>query len=847
MQIQKDHFSQSYSIIGMDLFAIECPDLKSFKALLLTGDYKNTGKDCKTESIDQSLQAIGIKKSTFHDLTLYERLMLLLLKRSFMDTELDIHLTDKLSLSAVVHFLAGNFGESSTISQDSSDFSLASIAKFTNPAITLENSIIVRGSFENALERSLLQFQKPSCDYVALLSFFTYSNPNKEKPGRDSIQPAGEFESDLSIGLGCVVLSNQNHIENSYSDLVWQTSQVNRQSSEEQSGPAVAGLNNSFQPIFNTLNHLPTTSTQFQSTNSQVAVLTEVENQVESLNEELQNGGYQHFRLAPIIRLIQSALSLNSQTYFPNPNSTREDEELADEKTRGFIRPWFPLPYAEKRESVICLQKRKDYGPSIRLEKGYLSVHHTDKPFSNFGLYLLLINFNDPQQVIQSIDEIQNRITDCPNLADFNNKYLAEFGNKNPGTYSLVVLGSSKQEFIDELDHARIGVLKSLEGGRDWQTPAGSYFTPNPFGPEEKIAFVYPGAFGTYVGMGREIFYLFPQLHDALLSLTSDPGNVINEASIFPQNLTSNVQRYLQNELNNNPTQMISSGICFSYLFTVILRDIFKVKPDAAFGYSLGENSMMFAMGIWTQADVMRTSMEASPVFHERVSGPQNAIRDFWNLPKNNGKTGNSPTWANYVLMASYEKVREAILNEDRVYITHINTPRQVVIGGDKNACQRVADAIKCMYLQTPYHHAIHCEPVTSEFDAFMRLNDWPVENKPDIPIYTAANYATLQYDSKSIKRSFAKMLTNPIDFPRLINLAYEGGTHIFIELGAGSNCSKWVEATLKGKPHLSISINQNSVDDHVSILRLLARLVSHQVPVDLKVLRGNSYGCKND
>jgi len=121
-----------------------------------------------------------------------------------------------------------------------------------------------------------------------------------------------------------------------------------------------------------------------------------------------------------------------------------------------------------------------------------------------------------------------------------------------------------------------------------------------------------------------------------------------------------------------------------------------------------------------------------------------------------------------------------------------------------------------------------------------MHLNNWPVENKPGIPIYTAANYAVLQYDSTSIARNFAEMLTNPIDFPRLIDLAYEDGSRIFIELGAGSNCSKWVGATLKGKPHLSISINQNSVDDHVSILRLLARLVSHQVPVDLKVLRGN-------
>ena len=846
MQIHKDNFSQSYSIIGMDLFTMESPDLNSFKTLLLTGNYKNPGENCNNEIIDQSLQAIGIKKSTYHDLTLYERLLLLVIKRAFMDAELDHDLTDKLSLSTVVHFPAGIFGESSRITQDSPDFSLARITKFTNPPITLENSMIVKESFEDALERSLLQFQKQMCDYIALFSFFAYSNPNEVKPERDSIQPAGEFENKLSIGLGCVVLSNQTHTGKSYADLAWQAPQVNRMSGKEQFGPTIADVNYSVQSIPNSLNYLQTTRTQFESINSQVGVLTREENWAESSKEKIQHGKYLHFQFAPIIRLIQSALSLNSQTYFPNPESARE-EELAGEKSRSFIRPWFPLPYAEKRETVIWLQENKDCGPSIRLEKEYISEHHPDKPFSNFGFYLLPVNFNDPQQGIQRIDEIQNRITDCSNLEDFINESLAEFGNKKSGLYSLVILGSSRQEFIDELEKARTGVLKSLEDGRDWQTPVGSYFTPNPFGPEEKIAFVYPGAFGTYIGMGREIFYLFPQLHDALLSLTSDPGNVINEALIFPHNLTSNVQGYLQNELNNKPTQMISSGVCFSYLFTVILRDIFKVKPDAAFGYSLGENSMMFAMGIWTQADAMRTSMEASPVFHERVSGSQNAIREFWNLSKNNGKTGDSPIWANYVLMASSEKVRDAIRNENRVYITHINTPRQVVIGGDKNACKRVADTIKCMYLQTPYHHAIHCEPVSSEFDAFMRLNDWPVENKPNIPIYTAANYAVFQYDSKSIERSFAKMLTNPIDFPRLINLAYKDGARIFIELGAGSNCSKWVEATLKGKPHLSISINQKSVDDHVSILRLLARLVSHQVPVDLKILQGNAYACKND
>jgi len=551
--------------------------------------------------------------------------------------------------------------------------------------------------------------------------------------------------------------------------------------------------------------------------------------------------------LPPILELMRGALSLNSQTHFPEYPIRAEEKILPDARAQACLRPWFPQPFAQEREMRVDVPDQQHQTEGIRLEKEYTDPNHPERPFDNYAAYLLPVDFQDEQQIGARIKEIKQEIAACHDLPDYINSALSDFQTRKRGAFTLAILGSSRQELTAELEHARNGLPQSIESGKDWQTPVGSYFSPRPFGPHEKIAFMYPGAFGTYVGMGREIFYLFPQVQDALLTLTSDPGCAINETEIFPQRLTSSIREQLQNKLNNNPTQMISSGVCFSYLFTIILRDIFKVKPDVAFGYSLGENSMMFAMGVWTQADAMRTSLEASPIFHTRVSGQQNAIREFWKMPIENGENSNSSIWANYVLMAPFEKVRAAIQNEERVYITHINTPRQVVIGGEKNACKRVVDNIQCMHLQAPYHHSIHCEPIASEFDAFMRLHDWPVENKPDIPIYTAADYAPLQYDSKSIAKSFAKMLTNPIDFPRLVNLAYEDGARIFIELGAGNNCSKWVEATLKEKPHTTMSINQNNVDDHVSILKLLARLISHQIPVDLKALIGNSYGYQNE
>ena len=400
--------------------------------------------------------------------------------------------------------------------------------------------------------------------------------------------------------------------------------------------------------------------------------------------------------------------------------------------------------------------------------------------------------------------------------------------------YSVILMGRTSEEIIGEIARAMEGLPSAMESKKDWQTPNGSYFTPDPMGPHEKIAFVYPGAFGTYVGMGREIFDLFPQLNQAMEILTEDPERAINADVIFPESEDEDLKQALQARLDRSPTLMISSGICFSYLYTVILQDYFCIKPDAALGYSLGENSMMFATGIWTQADAMRTSLETSAIFHERVSGKQKAIREFWGMADDDSEES---IWSNYVLMAPYEKVMETIQPGEHVYVTHINAPRQVVIGGEDQACRRVAEALRCMNIRAPYNHAIHCPPVESEFDDFIHLHHWPVENEPDIPVYSAANYEPLSMNSHEIAQSFARMLTHPIDFPRLVNRAYEDGARVFIELGAGSNCSKWVDAILKDKRHTSTTINQVNVEDHVSILKLLARLISHRISVDLSPL----------
>jgi acyl transferase domain-containing protein len=45
----------------------------------------------------------------------------------------------------------------------------------------------------------------------------------------------------------------------------------------------------------------------------------------------------------------------------------------------------------------------------------------------------------------------------------------------------------------------------------------------------------------------------------------------------------------------------------------------------------------------------------------------------------------------------------------------------------------------------------------------------------------------------------------------------------------------------LKNSPHLSLSMNRRGTDDYTTLVRTLARLYSHHVPMDMQRLYSNA------
>ncbi|MDB9311358.1 PfaB family protein [Aphanizomenon sp. CS-733/32] len=502
-------------------------------------------------------------------------------------------------------------------------------------------------------------------------------------------------------------------------------------------------------------------------------------------------------------------------------------------------KPWFLEPGATKRIAAVNMMEEDNIYGHLILSEEINQIERSSQYLAEMPYYLFTIAADDRSSLLTQIIALQQSLTDGYSISQLANDYFQKYQQYKQSTYALAILSRHPEELKREVERAVQGVKIAFATGKDWQTPLGSYFTVNPQGKKGHVAFVYPGSFTSYIGLGRNIFRLFPQLHNDVI-IKSVYNRVANiEKILYPRSINKLLKRQLESiekKLIDDPVSMLESEVGIAGLMTAILKNYFQIKSPYSFGYSLGETSMMLAQGVWTSFKSTSDYLNSSPLFKTQLSGPKNAVRQHWGLPLiHEGKS--EEFWSNYILICSSSLVQEVLKNEGRVYVVLINTPEEVIIAGETKACERVIQTLKCDAFPTSINHVIHCEPMHSEYDELVRVNTLPIQTNSKTIFYSAAEYAPMKIDSHLIGKNIAKALCNQLDFPRLVNRAYNDNIRIFIEVGVGSNCSRWISEILKDKEHLAVSLNRRGVDDHTSIIKALAKLFSHRVELDLSPL----------
>ena len=545
---------------------------------------------------------------------------------------------------------------------------------------------------------------------------------------------------------------------------------------------------------------------------------------------------------AGMASLIKAALCLHHR-YIPAVPLWSAPEDFNQWKKTPFYvaqasQSWFLAKHQQQRKAAISQISKTSAAHVVLLE-----ATQRVRPSSYLAQsppYLLVFTAASCEEICVQLSALKQTLEER-DLTAIARQSLSHHKAHHP--YALSLVCDTKQGLAQEIDRALEGIPKAFEQQaseqqKAWQTPAGSYFTAFPQG-KEGVAFVYPGAFNAYLGQNKDHLKLFPDLFEHSIFQSTGDRYLELTRSLHPRTLKAPSRRQLEkleNRFLADPQAMFEAEMACASLTTEILQKHFKIQPQLAFGYSLGETSMMVAQGVFDAAEFGegRETFARSPLFNGRLSGVQNAVREYWNMPTLDvEEEAQKQIWAIYVLMAPIEAVAQAVESESKVYVTQINTKEEVVIAGEPAACDRLIKSLACPFFRAPFTHVIHCPPVALEKAELENLHTFSIHQKP-LTLYTAASREPALQTQQAISGSIAQGLCQTLDFPQLINRVYKDGARVFVEVGAGGSCCRYIEKNLGQRPHVTAALNVRGTHNKAALVKALAKLVSHRVPLEL-------------
>jgi PfaB family protein len=545
---------------------------------------------------------------------------------------------------------------------------------------------------------------------------------------------------------------------------------------------------------------------------------------------------------ATMAGLIRTVLCLH-HGYLPGTGGwSRPDAELADDFASSALyvppasRPWLRRRSGSRRYAAVgFIGASGAHGHlvlSAETTRGTLVAGDWQRAG---GPVVLPLSADSVDHLLTAVDRHRELLA-----GDADPYALArEAARQLPGrTLRAVFVGRDRAELRTQLDIGARDLRAVHASGGEWTTPAGSCFTARPIGPEGKVALVYPGAFNSYPGLGQDLFRSFPALLERFEAQAEAPERHLRAADLYPRAQTAPGRRELMKleaALGEDIPFMLATGTSFAILYTDLVRDVLGITAHGGFGYSLGESSMLFATGGWLPESRDDALISNTPIFQDRLCGPRRTVREAWRLPET---TPDSQVWASHVLLTDAESVRAVLPRYDRVHLTHVNTPAELVVAGDPAQCRALIEELGCPAARSPVNAVMHCPVVDAESDGLAGLNDYPTGSFGDLELLSAYDYGTLPaLDRKEIARRIAHTLRSPIDFPRLVRGAYERGFRYFLEVGPSATCSRWVRETLGESAHVAAPVDRRGVAATKSIAQLAARLTAHGLDLDLSLL----------
>ena len=223
------------------------------------------------------------------------------------------------------------------------------------------------------------------------------------------------------------------------------------------------------------------------------------------------------------------------------------------------------------------------------------------------------------------------------------------------------------------------------------------------------------------------------------------------------------------------------------------------------------------------------TRMQESTLFTHDLAGECRAAQQAWGLAE-----GAPVNWRLGVVEAPEHRVRLALAGLARVYLLIVNTPDECVIGGETESVARLVTALGCRFFALQGVTTVHCAVAEQVAGPYHDLHLFPTEAPSDVVYYSGVKGGAYEVNRESAAASILGQALHGLNYPTVVETAYQDGVRLFLEMGPGGSCSRMIGRILGERPHLARSACPAGQDPISALLKLLASLIAERVPVDL-------------
>ena len=492
---------------------------------------------------------------------------------------------------------------------------------------------------------------------------------------------------------------------------------------------------------------------------------------------------------------------------------------IANDGTENY---WF-VPQHQPRILQLNVHKPESAMSLVLVQgSGILSA----KPLLHQQQLFFVISANSIDEIINKT-QLLNKDISCPQSLACNDeialmkKHLLE--HKAQSLFALVLQATSVERLQQEIQQFLI-TAKAQQANQHWhwQTPNGSCFYANAGDYRSGLTFVYPGVGTTYPNMLATLHQYFPALFQQLE--TKLDLKTLLQADCF----------YAETNRKPSLSQLAISGVGVSYLLTQLLMDEFKLKPQFALGYSMGETAMWASLGVWQQPESLIEKTANSDIFNQQISGELTAVRSYWQLKQNE-----PITWNSFVVRCSAEKINALLTEYPKAYLV-ITQGDTCIIAGDEQQCRQLLEHLGKRGLASNMVTAMHTPAAAQVYDALQEFYRLPLTTEqPEISFISAGVQQVITNpDSHSIAQSIANTFTETLDFSDVISTAIDNGSKLFLEIGADRQTASIISKLTSNQHQVhALAINSKAQATITSLLKCIAQLISLRVPISLQPL----------